>query len=511
MATLESQRHLLEELEVLQVATAQRFRKNPALGQHAHIHELDLALESAKKRPHKETLLQQHELKLFGQQTLRNSARAASNFELGHLKEEIEKLKDPQANFLEFEKQLAALGAKHRDTSSQGGAPSQTLTDFYRIYLSGPADEKKESRTKRKYFLSSAGAHLGEQAGSKFNEVEMYGRFLDLSLYYEMFKLATSSLDSYIQYLQTLADFPSLNTSAAYLKYLEALLSYLRTAFENSHPLDEKPEIVKEEESSGAQEDGTPNEKGEVFCKACDKLFSKETVYKGHLQGKKHKKNAAAESSRNKESGDAVSKNAKASVSPLKLLQSEIKSYIQALQSEVAATIQDHERRSALTDRERMLEVLAVEGEESEFTSEETDSEGDNDEDNDDDFYSKDLPLGTDGTPIPLWLFKLQGLHRTYQCEICGNAIYKGRQQYTKHFGLPKHVHGLMCLGIPEQDVWSFNNISTIEDAQKLWRDLRKSRLEKQHDVENTVEVEDDDGNVMSHKDYIELKRQGLL
>lgn len=505
MASLESQRQLLEELEVLEVATAQRFRKNPSLAPLAHIEEMDLVLESSRKRPHKETLLQQHELNFFGHQLQRNCLRAVSNFESESLKNEIAKLKDPLMKFGEFDIQLQKLTGKHRELGSRTNVES--LLDLYRIYLSAPHEEMKESKTKRKYLLSSAAAHLREQVSASFNEVEMFGKFLDLSLYYDIYKKVTLSQESYVQYIQNLTNFSHSNNGEDYVRYLESLLTYLRRTFKNSHPLELLPEVEKEEKEERPQQDGTPNEKGEVYCKACNKFFTKETVFKGHLQGKKHKKNVAT-SNASVQLNDEVKKSNNSSA---KQLEDQVKIMAKALENELIATVQDHERRSGLSDREKMLEFLAVEGEESEFTSAETDSENEQEEDNDDEFYSKDLPIGTDGTPIPLWLYKLQGLHRTYQCEICGNAVYKGRQQYTKHFSQPKHVHGLMCLGILETDVWSFSNISTIEDAQKLWKKMRKSRLEIQHNDENTVEVEDEEGNVMSHKDYVELKRQGLL
>lgn len=504
MAALETQRLLLEEIEVLEVATAQRFRKNPALAQLAHISP-DPALEK-RKRPYKETLLQQHELRYFGEQLQKDCVRASANLASGVLKNDLASLQDPQMKFGEFERQLEKLKEKH-----VSGGTSQSLQSLYNIYLSAPESERRGNRYKRRYVLSAAAAHIQGEIGRNFNDVEMYGRFLDLSLYYEMYKRATLSLVLYMEYLQSITTFPQ-SKSPDYVRYLESLLAYLEQAFRNLHPLDPLPQDPPQE----AVTEG-------VYCKVCDKTFLKETVYQGHLSGKKHKKNAknAEESSESSKAatdlgsaGSTGSSSVTASSardnSP-KALETRIKTFVQALSAELQATVQDHERRSGLSDRERMLEVLAAEGEESEFTGAESDSGDEDNDENDDDLYGKALPLGTDGTPIPLWLYKLQGLHRTYRCEICGNAAYKGRQQYTKHFTQPKHVHGLMCLGIAEGDVWSFSGISNIEDAQKLWENMRKSRAEQQYEVDNTVEVEDEDGNVMTHKDYMELKKQGLL
>lgn len=38
----------------------------------------------------------------------------------------------------------------------------------------------------------------------------------------------------------------------------------------------------------------------------------------------------------------------------------------------------------------------------------------------------KNLVLDWEGKPIPYWLFRLHGLNQTYNCEICGDFIYRG-------------------------------------------------------------------------------------
>lgn len=507
--SLEAQRQLLEEIEVLEAACSQRFRKNPTLASYAKISNTDEVLEPSRKRPHKETLLQQHELQFFAQQLQRDCNRAQANFKTTKLHDEVQRLTDVKMKFDQFEIQLEML----KETRGQAVSNAEELMDVFRIYLSAPDEDVKGLKVKRKYVLSRAAAHLVDLVNAAFNDVEMYGRFLDLSLYYEMFKTATLSQISYAQYLQSVTDFPHSSNSTDYLRYLESLLLYLKRQFVNSHPLTPLPNLdVAQEVKDSQLEDGKPDEKGEVYCKACDKVFAKETVYKGHLGGKKHKKNEAKLTEKPEAEGTNITDETTRQRGPSgKQLEGQIKIMTSALSNELKATIQDHERRTGLSDRERMMEVLVAVGEESDFTSVESDSEENDEDDNDDEFFSKDLPIGTDGTPIPLWLYKLQGLHHKYQCEICGNAIYKGRQQFNKHFSQAKHVHGLMSLGIPESDVWSFSNISKIDDAQSLWKKLCKSRLETQHNEDNVVEVEDEEGNVMSHKDYVELKKQGLL
>ena len=56
-----------------------------------------------------------------------------------------------------------------------------------------------------------------------------------------------------------------------------------------------------------------------------------------------------------------------------------------------------------------------------------------------------------------------------------------------------------------------FKNITKIDEATELWKVLRKETKLKTTELENSVEVEDKEGNVMSEKDYMDLKKQGLL
>lgn len=488
---METQRQLLEELDCLEAAVAQRFRRNPELGRLAQIQTTDPILDGKRKRPHKESLLQQHELRFFGAQYEKSRARALENLNSALLLQ-IEAQKDPNLKFDAVFQAVKDVEAKYKSQPTQSAIPP---LDEFSMYLSAPAEDTKQGpvkKYKRKHFLSRGTEHLAAQLAESFSEQEVYGKVLDLTVFYDMYKSLFPLQITYGKYLATFSDFLEKLTSADYARYLEALLLYLLRMYGYCYPLQPLP--VWEEK---AEEDGKPNDQGEVFCKACDKLFAKESVYTAHLTGKKHKKNSEKEGGVN---------TLKPTTHDLEL---RIKQMARSMESLVQATIADYERRSTLSDREKMLENLSIEGEESEFTAEETASDGD-EEDDDDEFFSKDLPIGTDGTPIPLWLYKLQGLHRSYNCEICGNVSYKGRQQFTKHFGLAKHIHGLMCLGIGEEETSFFDSIHTIAEAQALWAKIKKNKRSEEEELEN-VEIEDDDGNVMSHKDYVELKKQGLI
>ncbi|KAB7505813.1 Splicing factor 3A subunit 3 [Armadillidium nasatum] len=124
-------------------------------------------------------------------------------------------------------------------------------------------------------------------------------------------------------------------------------------------------------------------------------------------------------------------------------------------------------------------------------------------------YNPKNLPLGWDGKPIPYWLYKLHGLNISYNCEICGNYIYKGPKAFQRHFAEWRHAHGMRCLGIP--NTAHFANVTQIEDALKLWDKLKAQKSDERWVAEQEEEYEDSQGNVVNRKTFEDLKRQGLL
>lgn len=224
-----------------------------------------------------------------------------------------------------------------------------------------------------------------------------------------------------------------------------------------------------------------------LFCQACNKLFAKETVLSAHLQGKKHIKNAARAQS-------AVSVPALS-----------IESLYADLKPAFLMTIANLKRKAGMTTRERQLEVDALERE-----REIEDSWVSEDEHEEENLDEAQRPLvGPEGTPIPRWLFRLQGLRNWYTCEICGpNTRFQGRKNFDRHFSDPKdqrHVLGLRKLGIT-MSLEPFVGVCTVAEAQRLHKLLRRG-----HQGKLDKEVEDDEGNVMSERMYNDLKKQGLL
>jgi len=117
------------------------------------------------------------------------------------------------------------------------------------------------------------------------------------------------------------------------------------------------------------------------------------------------------------------------------------------------------------------------------------------------------LPVGPDGKPIPYWLYKLHGLNRKFECEICGNRIYEGRRAFEKHFNEPNHQLGMQALGIPNTK--TFFEITKIEDATRLWDSVKNAQL--QFKIATVQEFEDAEGKVYDAETFDLLKKQGII
>jgi splicing factor 3A subunit 3 len=98
--------------------------------------------------------------------------------------------------------------------------------------------------------------------------------------------------------------------------------------------------------------------------------------------------------------------------------------------------------------------------------------------------------------------------------------VYTGRKNFEKHFGEPTHIHGLKCLGIPSGPL--FKEVTSIEEAIQctshlcvltnlVWEKTKQDRRKQQVEEESKIEMEDDQGNVMSAKTYNDLRAQGII
>ncbi|GMF56652.1 unnamed protein product [[Candida] boidinii] len=66
-------------------------------------------------------------------------------------------------------------------------------------------------------------------------------------------------------------------------------------------------------------------------------------------------------------------------------------------------------------------------------------------------------------------------------------------------------------LGINSNNIEIFKDLTQINDVLKLSNNLRKLQREDLRLKDESIEVEDSEGNVMSKKTYDQLKKQGLL
>lgn len=121
----------------------------------------------------------------------------------------------------------------------------------------------------------------------------------------------------------------------------------------------------------------------------------------------------------------------------------------------------------------------------------------------------KNLPLGWDGKPIPYWLYKLHGLGIEHKCEICGGASYWGLKAFEKHFQQWRHAYGMKCLKIP--NTVHFKDVTSIEEALRLHKKIFEHNYKTTFKPDYEEEFEDQDGNVLPRKNYIDLKRQGII
>ncbi|KAJ8330744.1 Pre-mRNA-splicing factor sap61 [Batrachochytrium dendrobatidis] len=380
-------------------------------------------------------------------------------------------------------------------------------------------------------FLKDPNVEL-EELETMFRGDEGLGKYLDLhSVFNQFLNLKHIKKVNYLLYLSDFDNFRAIPLATKmtneYLEYLESFQKYLESFFQRSKPLLDYQELCRIElakfdsmwkngEISGwslANETDQVKENSaqlsSLHCLACDKMFSKQSVFEGHKKGKRHIKAAAELAAK------GIHENEHDSLAQAKLLKEEkhfeqmkpiaqgemvIIAYIKQLTTEREDTKAHIERKQALTDKERMEDALETFVDINEFAE---------DEEEEKIYNPLKLPMGWDGKPIPYWLYKLHGLGIEYPCEICGNFVYMGRKAFDRHFQEWRHAHGMRCLGIPNSK--QFHDVTSINDAYALAEKLKSIVKRATISADAAEEFEDDAGNVYSKKTYEDLKRQGLL
>lgn len=473
--------------------------------------------------------------------------------------------------FGEFYQRLGRIREYH--DKYPGALPDHFNVDF--TALEGGSSSTKTDATG----ASTSAAAYKDAAGldfidRMFSGEEMAGRFLDLYLYHEAYlNLKGAKRISYLAYIDDFdklagpsSPIPSYTKKTdAYRNYLIDLRKYLDSFLRKTQPLANVDEIAAKATSQfeeeweqgkvegweqqglevfgGAQGKGktaaAPAEGEGIWCAACRRFYSKQTVYDAHLKSPKHLKAAArlAQSEQNgeeasstptpsKSNGESEAEKIKNRVKAKAIAREEV--IIRGLASDLSTIRSDTkanvERKAALTDRERQAEAEAAEEElnrmsalnhTSGLDSDDPNNPNAMDEDLDDDATSRvynplKLPIGWDGRPIPFWLYKLHGLRNEFKCEICSDHVYQGRKNFEKHFTESRHAFGMRALGLP--NTVQFRDVTRIADALALADKLRKKgKMEASEAGVDAQEVEDEHGNTYTKKTYDLLKRQGLI
>ncbi|KAG1892248.1 hypothetical protein F4604DRAFT_1912976 [Suillus subluteus] len=383
-----------------------------------------------------------------------------------------------------------------------------------------------------------------------FSGEEAYGKYLDLyanHTAYNNLKNISKRLP-YLQYLDILlaAQNGLLHSELSkearatkdYEVYIQHLHDYLLSFVKRTQPLVdiqtkhqeaevefyqkwEDGEFVDWDESKTAKRSANADGAGEgMWCSACQKSYSKKTVYDAHLTSKKHMKAIAkqAVSETPPQNPNGTQNITAQPASNVQLVKSRLRSsalltylstsLLVVLAPTISETKSNVERRFSLTAREREQELL----EQSKPPPAPTNTSGDAaaEEEEEERIYNPlKLPLGWDGKPIPYWLYKLHGLGVEYRCEICSDHVYMGRKNFDRHFQESRHAFGMRALGLPNTK--HFHEITRIEDALSLAEKLKQEGRHEIFEQETMEELEDDEGNVYNRKTYEDLKKQGLI
>lgn len=283
---------------------------------------------------------------------------------------EIESMSGSTNEFDQFYQQFAELKEIHRRH------PNLHVEDLEKNYRKRSREEMEEDR------ISHSQNSLMIAISNMFTGEESWGRFLDLNNFHEQFLnlRGVRTNISYIDYLKTFQGFRHLRRQTKneeYLKYLVQLQEYLESFLKRVQPLVNHEKLMhkigadfqqaweagtapgqKDTEQDSGMTNGSP-----LFCEACQKTYSKETVYNAHLEGKQHKKNVEkAKADRNGDQDDEPEplpghmtreqrrrEISRRECTILKLCQGERLSQV------IPATINNVERRALLSDRERQV------------------------------------------------------------------------------------------------------------------------------------------------------------
>ncbi|KAI4211852.1 MAG: hypothetical protein LQ351_005343 [Letrouitia transgressa] len=418
------------------------------------------------------------------------------------------------------------------------------IKDYHRRYPNEPV-ENLERAYKRK--APGEGESATAEVDNMFTGQESYGRFLDLTGFHERYLNLPGIQSKRVTYLQYLTVFHTFvppecpiktadKTNDQYFSYVRELDSYLESFLRRTCPLEdsdkyfasvdkdfetaweakEVPGWSDENHTVGPTPPTTEGTGKGIWCPDCRKEFFSDGTYKSHVNGKKHIKAAKARQAESigvngasvngynsDQSAAVVAKNLQErAIAEREFRIGKFASTLETIRNDTRVNV---ERKQGMTDRERQMELDAFFAESAEAVPGGPGgvAEDDDSDDGEEKIYNPlKLPLAWDGKPIPYWLYKLHGLGVEFSCEICGKFVYMGRRAFDKHFSEARHIYGLKCLGITNTTL--FREITNIADALKLWDKIQKDKRKDKAAGENIVQMEDQQGNVMPEKVYLE-------
>lgn len=512
---LEDLRNIHEDLERLEQAVSDRILEDPKHVSRALNHgRLMLTASQIRDR-----LSRDHQIAGFVDRIKSQSKRGLELYKDpdGARTQEIQSIStgDP---FDEFYKQLSSI------------------KDFHKRYPNEPVENLERAYKRR---AVGDDQPVPSDVDTMFTGEEYFGRFFDLTALHEDY-INLPGIKRRVTYLSYLDTYDNFDSPARpdkmrddYFQYLGALASYLESFMRRTKPLEDLDKLFASFDQEFQQDweadnvTGWQSEKpkqdsdapmteggGEgVWCADCEKEFKNDNVYKAHLSGKKHIKNAEVRKARgengttNGTAGHNIPSGQRLKERAIAEREYRIRKLSSAMQTERSDTRANVERKQGMTDKERQQELQALYAPDTTTSGQVGDEE---EEDDDGKIYNPlKLPLAWDGKPIPFWLYKLHGLGVEFPCEICGNYVYMGRRAFDKHFSEARHLYGLKCLGITNSSL--FREITGIEEAKALWEKIQKDKKTETTTTEQVVQMEDAEGNVMPEKVYYDLQKQGLL
>lgn len=471
-----------------------------------------------KKSTNRDRINSDHRLKLLldRHQEVTYSLKDLYDDKDGIRKEDVTALSGPN-EFAEFYGRLKSIREFHRKHPNQISVPISIEFD--------EIDKAREGSNEETVMVD-------------FTDEEGYGKYLDLhECYGKYINLKGVEKYDYVTYLRMFDQFgeiPREKKNADYRRYLESLLDYLYDYLMRVRPLTDVAAAMRgvSEEFGRRWEAGTlpgwPREAEGALTRTGAHLELSAFSSWEELASLGLDRLKSALMAMQLKCGGTLEERAQRLFATKGLALSDIPSTLMARRSVAGGgrdsgrareaallearvgwfSVQLSEQRSDTRDNvERRLARTDGEHDDSDG-GDQSDSASDDDDD-EVPYNPKNLPLGWDGKPIPYWLYKLHGLNISYNCEICGNFVYKGPKSFQRHFAEWRHANGMRCLGIP--NTAHFANITQIEDALSLWERLKVQKTANKWQAEAEEEFEDSKGNVVNRKTFEDLKRQGLL